>query len=96
MYKCTCYVAHPPPAPNKCSGRGKGGDLTPGLPGDGRHAVRGVLNGRSQDTPFFQHMMPKNQLMKLSLLPSAVGKGGTCGAAHRGESDVQEVVNVEE
>ena len=45
----------------------------------GNGGVLGV-DGRSQDTPFFQHMMPKNQLdethsARRSLLPSSVAKG---------------------
>lgn len=59
----------------------KWGDLTPGDGGNSGGVLD--LDGRSQDTPFFQHMMPKNQLDETrstrrasrSLLPSSVAKG---------------------
>ena len=60
-----------------------GSDACLAAAGDGGGNGGGVLDldGRSQDTPFFQHMMPKNQLdetrsaRRRSLLPSSVAKG---------------------
>ena len=58
----------------------------------GNGGVLGVDGrGRSQDTPFFQHMMPKNQLdethsARRSLLPSSVAKGASAGKTEPGRA----------